>query len=76
MSKFYLIHVFKELFHLTPIQYHQKVRLERAKNLIRHTPASLQEIAEQLGFANIHAFSRAFKSKEGMSPSQFRGAER
>jgi AraC-like DNA-binding protein len=72
ISKFYLIHLFKEMFHLTPIQYHQKVRLERAKNMIRHTPASLQQIAEQLGFANIHAFSRAFKTKEGISPSQYR----
>lgn len=72
LSKYYLIHLFKRAFQLSPIQYHQKVRLERAKNFIRYTNLSLKEIADQLGYDNIHAFSRAFKSKEGVPPSYYR----
>ncbi|WP_028608776.1 helix-turn-helix transcriptional regulator [Paenibacillus harenae] len=72
ISKFYLIHLFKNMFKMTPIQYHQQIRMEKAKILIRYTYLSLQDIAEQLGYSNIHAFSRAFKANAGCSPSSFR----
>jgi AraC-like DNA-binding protein len=72
ISKYYLIHLFNKVFDVSPIQYHQRIRLERAKNMIRHTLMPLQEIADQLGFSGIHAFSRAFKKKVGVSPAGFR----
>lgn len=72
ISKFYLIHLFKNVFQRTPIQYHQHIRLEKAKTMIRYTYLSLQEISDQLGYSTIHAFSRAFKSYEGCSPSRYR----
>lgn len=72
ISKFYLIHLFKDVFQRTPIQYHQQIRMEKAKAMIHYTHLPMQEIAEQLGYSTIHAFSRAFKSHEGCSPSGYR----
>ncbi|MZQ83158.1 helix-turn-helix domain-containing protein [Paenibacillus sp. 5J-6] len=72
VSKFHLIHLFKTMFQMTPIQYHQHIRMERAKNSIQFSNTPLSQIAEQLGFANIHTFSRAFKTVMGKSPSHFR----
>lgn len=72
VSKFYLIHLFKNMFQMTPIQYHQHIRMERAKNMILYSNTPLGHIAEHLGFSNIHSFSRAFKTVTGKSPSQYR----
>ncbi|MDR6883978.1 AraC family transcriptional regulator [Bacillus sp. 3255] len=72
VSKFYLIHLFKKMFRMTPIQYHQHIRMERAKNMIQFSTMPLSQIAEHLGFLNIHTFSRAFKTATGRSPSYFR----
>ncbi|WP_219837286.1 AraC family transcriptional regulator [Paenibacillus sp. R14(2021)] len=72
LSKFYLIHLFRTTFQLTPIQYHQQIRMEKAKSMIQYTGLFMQDIAELLGYANIHAFSRAFKAHTGCSPSDFR----
>ncbi|MFC5649953.1 helix-turn-helix domain-containing protein [Paenibacillus solisilvae] len=72
ISKFYLIHLFKNMYQMTPIQYHQQLRMEKAKIMIQYTYLPLQDIAEQLGYSNIHAFSRAFKANEGCSPSEYR----
>ncbi|QHW34370.1 AraC family transcriptional regulator [Paenibacillus rhizovicinus] len=72
ISKFYLIHLFKNVFQRTPIQYHQQIRMEKAKTMIQYTYLSFQEISDQLGYSSIHAFSRAFKSYEGCSPSRYR----
>ncbi|MBP1962832.1 AraC family transcriptional regulator [Paenibacillus aceris] len=72
VSKFHLIHLFKNMFQMTPIQYHQHIRMERAKNMIQFSNTPISQIADQLGFTNIHTFSRAFKTVLGQSPSQFR----
>jgi AraC-like DNA-binding protein len=72
LSKSHLCRAFKKAFGLTPIQYHVAVRLAKAKQLIRFTDLSLTSIAEELGFHSIHAFSRAFRKREGVSPSLLR----
>lgn len=72
ISKSYLMHIFREAHNSTPIQYHQKLRISRAKYLLRFTNISITEIAAQLGFEDIHTFSRTFKRIEGISPSEFK----
>lgn len=72
MSPHHLIRQFKSAYGITPIQYHQLIRMERAKELIRFTSLTISQIADRLGFSNINAFSRAFKKSQGVSPSFFR----
>ncbi|OMF36708.1 hypothetical protein BK133_08665 [Paenibacillus sp. FSL H8-0548] len=74
MNKHHLIHLFKSAYRITPIQYHRQMRMERARNLLEFTQLTIQEIADSLGYPSIHAFSRAFKNKEGRSPSSYRAA--
>lgn len=72
LSKYYLCRLFKNAFGMTPIQYHVAVRLEKAKQMIQFTNLPLSDIADQLGFQSIHAFSRTFRKNEGISPSFYR----
>jgi AraC-like DNA-binding protein len=72
LSKYYLARLFRHAFNTSPIQYHQMMRLEKAKQLIQFTDIPLKDISENLGFININVFSRAFKNKEGVPPSHYR----
>ncbi|MBM7566127.1 AraC family transcriptional regulator [Paenibacillus sacheonensis] len=72
LSKYYLVRAYKQRFHISPIEHHRQIRLDKAKLLLRYSNAPIQQIADQLRFGSIHAFSRAFKSAEGASPSEYR----
>lgn len=67
-----LIGIFKELYGTTPLQYINRIRLMKAKELLANTDASVSEIAELVGFQSIHYFSRFFKAKENCTPMEFR----
>lgn len=72
ISKFHLIRLFKKAFGTGPIQYHQLLRLEKAKEKILFTNSSISDIADEFGYENIQSFSRAFKKQEGVPPSFYR----
>lgn len=50
-----------------------RVRHARAEELIRNPALSLTQVADQLGFADVRAFRRAFRRWTGRSPSEARG---
>ena len=72
ISKFYLIQLFKKMFGMSPIQYHQLIRIEKAKEMIPFTTEPLNVIAENFGCPDIQSFSKAFKKTNGVSPSFYR----
>ena len=47
-------------------------KIERAKDLLIENELSVSEIAHELGFEDVHYFSRAFKKWTGMTPAQYR----
>lgn len=63
---------FKRITGESPNQYHLNLRLKRAKNLLVTTVLNISEIAYQTGFESVFYFSRLFKKKNGISPSDFR----
>lgn len=67
----YLIKLFSDHTGMSPIQYLQEARLEKAKEYLEQNELSVSEISEQLGWTNSY-FSRLFKQREGVSPSQYR----
>jgi AraC-like DNA-binding protein len=75
ISKYYLIRLFNATFYRNPIEYHRLLRMERAKELLKFSNNPIKQIADDLGFQNIHSFSRAFKTTEGVSPSLYRKQE-
>ncbi len=70
------VHLFKEAFGTSIMQYTLDVRLEMARERIIFSPMSLENIAETSGFANYTYFHRVFRSRFGKSPKEFRIANR
>lgn len=52
--------------------YLWKLRLDKAKELLRDTEQSIDEISEAVGYLNTSSFRRKFKQATGMTPSQLR----
>lgn len=72
VSKTTLIYNFKKYINHSPIDFLLNVRLTRAKELLLTTNKSIGEIAELCGFSSSNYFGLIFKSKEGLSPSDYR----
>ncbi|MBP1988488.1 AraC family transcriptional regulator [Paenibacillus eucommiae] len=68
----YLIRIFKEYKGITPFQYLQEIRLQAAYSYLSGSHLPIKEIVTATGFQSIHYFSRAFKQKYGVSPSEWR----
>ena len=71
LSPNYFTQQFKEMLGVTPIQYLKRMRLAKAKELLRVTGMSITEIASAVGM-ELHYFSRLFKSSENFSPKEYR----
>lgn len=54
----------------------RRLRLEKACGLLRLTPDRVSEVAEQCGFNSIYHFSRAFRTAYGISPLEYRHADK
>jgi len=63
---------FKEMTGHSPLDYQIQVRLNRAAELLRKESTTAREIAERLGYAYVHFFSRQFKKRFGHSPQAYR----
>lgn len=62
----------KRLFGLTPNQFITTTRIAAASRMLREADQSVAEIAHACGFYDHSAFTRAFRSATGMTPSDFR----
>lgn len=71
-SKSYLSHTFKELTHLSLIEYINILRCKHAKVLISEG-TSITDAASECGFSNISYFTRVFKKTMGHLPSEVKG---
>ncbi|RXZ83351.1 AraC family transcriptional regulator [Paenibacillaceae bacterium] len=67
----YFINVFKHFTGYSPIQYINRIRLEKAKHMITTTDRSVSLIAETVGM-DLPYFSRAFKEYTGFAPTVYR----
>jgi AraC-like DNA-binding protein len=50
----------------------EEVRFYRAREMLERSALNVLEIAENLGYADLSAFSHAFKRWSGVSPAQWR----
>lgn len=58
------------------VEYVTALRLERAKDLLRHSSRKIHEIAEAVGFTDTRHFSRTFRRYCGILPTQYRTQQR
>ncbi|GGH30347.1 AraC family transcriptional regulator [Paenibacillus segetis] len=71
-NRTYFSTVFAKTFGMPPAEYMYKVRMNRAKELLIGTDASITEVAYSLGYPNLYTFSRAFTKFLAISPSEYR----
>lgn len=67
-------HLFTQTVGTSPQQYLLKLRLDRARGLLRDSSMSISEVAESTGFNDPFYFSRMFSKRFGISPRMFRNA--
>jgi len=72
MSTSYFSQMFKQHTGETFVECLTRVRVDKAKTLLRTTPLKLYEIAAQVGYADPNYFSLLFKKHTGMTPRDFR----
>jgi AraC family transcriptional regulator len=72
LSKYHFLRLFRRAYGLTPHQYIQQLRIEKASILLSGSDLSITDIAGLLGFENSQSFSRLFFQRTGLYPSQSR----
>ncbi|MFN2305084.1 MAG: response regulator [Anaerolineales bacterium] len=72
VSPSYFSTIFRQELGVTFRDYLGKLRINRAKELMRTTNLKCSEVAFQSGFSDSHYFSFVFKKKTGLTPLQFR----
>ncbi|MEK3721597.1 AraC family transcriptional regulator [Paenibacillus sp. FSL H8-0034] len=72
LSKYHFLRQFTRFIGLTPLEYLNKLRIEKAAELLRTTEQTLDEVAGSVGFAGGNYFSKVFRHWVGMSPGKYR----
>ena len=55
----------------SPMAYFISLKIKRAKEMIRESAMNFTEISDSLGFSSVHYFSKLFKQKVGMTPTEY-----
>ena len=71
-SDVYFSKVFKQLFDDNFINYLTKIRIDRAKLLLKDVSFNIKEVGKSVGYADSNYFTKVFKRSIGMSPSEYR----
>lgn len=68
----YLGRIFKENTGETFGAYVEKIRMQKACELLKETELKVYEIAERVGYKNVDYFHIKFRKNVGMSPAEYR----
>lgn len=73
LSSQHLNKLFRETFNMSPYAFLIKLRIREAKRLLlTDADLTLKEIAKMVGFNSVSHFMSTFKSREGITPKQYR----
>jgi AraC-like DNA-binding protein len=64
--------IFKRKTGMKPKMYIDRIKIDRASNLLRNTDMSIANIAKSIGYTDPYHFSRRFKQLSGISPGKYR----
>lgn len=68
----YVARKFKEQMGCSPLEYAIRLRIDLAQKLLRETTATLQEVADNIGYPDSIYFNRIFKKQTGLTPGEYR----
>ena len=71
MSPSYLTALFHKHLDIAPAEYIRRIKLQESKHMIRENKLNFTEIAAELQYSTVHHFSRQFKEKFGMTPTEY-----
>jgi len=72
----YLCALFRKYTGASPMTYLSKIRLQRARKLLRETEFNVRQVAERTGYNSASFFSKRFKAVMGVSPLEYGNAYR
>lgn len=72
INKYYLAKIFKEQYGCTVNACIAQIRIGKAKELLRFTDRSVEDVGYACGFTDPNYFARCFRKVEGVSPSEYR----
>ena len=72
MSRVHYTRRFKRAVGLSPNEFLVRQRVERSAILLKQTDWTLEQIADVIGYADQHYFSRQFRRTMGVSPGAYR----
>ena len=67
----YLRKLFAAKYNISPKQYILDTRIQKAKHLLTNSPYSITAIGTDCGFSSVYIFSRCFKGRVGLTPSEY-----
>jgi two-component system response regulator YesN len=68
----YFSRLFKEETGVQFIEYMKKLKIEKAKELLKNSNKKVYEICDELGYQSVQYFSTLFKSVTGMTPHEYK----
>jgi len=71
-SKFHLRRLFCKAMGSSPTEHLMRLRVSKAKELLRLSAYSISQISEKAGFENTSYFIKLFRKYENMTPNEFR----
>lgn len=71
VSPSYLTALFHKNLQISPGEYIRRIKLQESKQMIRENNMSFTEIAAALQYSTVHHFSRQFKEKFGITPTEY-----
>ncbi|MFT8323238.1 MAG: AraC family transcriptional regulator [Bacillus sp. (in: firmicutes)] len=72
LSRYHFTRLFKKTTGITPIQYLTNIRILRGAELLYETKYSIEDIAQNIGYANANYFTKVFRRSTGQTPGDFR----
>ncbi|MDR0856726.1 MAG: AraC family transcriptional regulator, partial [Clostridiales bacterium] len=71
VSSYYLSHLFREELNTTFSEYVLRLRIDKARELLKDKNVKIQEVAYMTGFNDANYFAKAFKKHTGISPKEY-----
>lgn len=71
VSPSYLTALFHKNLQISPGEYIRRIKLQESKRMIREDNMNFTQIAEALQYSTVHHFSRQFKEKFGITPTEY-----
>lgn len=72
LSPYHFLRLYKRAFSETPHEHLTRLRIERAKTLLKTSDLSVTEVCLEVGFESLSTFSGLFLRYVGLPPSRYK----